>query len=362
MTDEMSLISNKLSSQYNLNMTDTDSAFEGFFPLDQEISLFYRAWGDKDAGIPVLFVHGGPGNCIADYKETNAKFFEPSRYYVIEVDQRGCGKSTPSVQADISNAKYYLDISIAQMSNDFERLRMYLGIEKWLVFGGSWGSTLSIDYAQRYAEKCLGLIIRGIYLNTKPEFDAIYARSSFAGNEKKLKDFDVFFELAQQEVARRGETELDPNDSERFIRLYEAMIQRGDRDACWRFYVFENNLAADSAEDWLDPFTISNETELGIAGCISFFECRLFLRGTFEDVVDLLGPMENIKNIPTWVVQGTGDECCPDMFARQLVDRLVTAGVTHKAQFVEAGHRASSSGITIALKAAVDDFYSNVKK
>lgn len=337
-----------------------DTAREAFLALDDKVSLWYRTWGNP-AGIPVVFVHGGPGNSVAHYKDINAKFFEADRYFVVEVDQRGTGNSTPSVEHDYRNMQHYLDISIAQMSNDFERLREHLNIDKWLVFGGSWGSTLGIDYAERYPDKCLGLIVRGLYLNTKKEFDAIYARKSFEADERRTKEFDIFFELAQQEVERRGEAPLDPNDSERFIRLYEAMIQRGDRDAMWRFYVFENNLVEEDASALLDPFTIVEDL-MPEAMAVSFFEARLFLRGTFEDVVDLLGAVDRLKDVPTWVVQGTGDEVCPEIFAQQFVERLVEVGVKHEAHFVDAGHRASSDGIATALKICVDAFYDTLSR
>ena len=97
------------------------------------IQLWYRTWGNKKHGIPVLFVHGGPGNCVADYQDINAKFFYLNKFYVIEVDQRGTGRSKPSVRDDWSNMQYYLDISIKQMSEDFEKLRKHLKIDHWLV-------------------------------------------------------------------------------------------------------------------------------------------------------------------------------------------------------------------------------------
>ena len=183
------------------------------------IMLWYRTWGNRESGIPVLFVHGGPGACTSDY--TNSVFFEADRYFVVEIDQRGTGNSKPSVRENFENMKVYLDITIQQMSADFEVVRETLGIQKWLVFGGSWGSTLGLDYAERYPERCIGVILRGIFLSTKDEFDAIYARDSFQGNMRRTAEFDVFFEAAQEEVKRLEEPELDPNDSERFIRIYE---------------------------------------------------------------------------------------------------------------------------------------------
>jgi proline iminopeptidase len=207
------------------------------------LKLWYHTWGNRE-GIPVLFVHGGPGNCVADYKGVNAHFFEPERYFVVEVDQRGTGNSTPSVREGHEHMKHYLDISIDKMSTDFEKVREKLEIEKWLVFGGSWGSTLGIQYAEDFPARCLGLIVRGIFLNSKAEHDEIFARESFEkeGSERQLKEFDIFFEPAREELRKKSSLVLNPNDSEQIVRLYEELIQRGDRNAIWRFRAFEDNL------------------------------------------------------------------------------------------------------------------------
>ena len=125
-------------------------------------------------------------------------FFDPALFFVVEVDQRGTGSSQPSVRDSHTHMQRYLDISIAQMSADFETARAHLGIERWLVFGGSWGSTLGLDYAERYPSRCLGLIVRGIYLNTKPEFDAIYSRAPFLNNARRLAEFVRATNTAQE--------------------------------------------------------------------------------------------------------------------------------------------------------------------
>ena len=143
------------------------------------LALWYRTWGNAASGIPVLFVHGGPGNCVDDYQDVNARFFNAKKFYVVEVDQRGTGKSLPSVRDDVSHMALYKDITIAEMSADFEAVRKHLGLETWLVFGGSWGSTLGLDYAERYPERCLGLIIRGIFLDTEAEFNAMCVGLTF---------------------------------------------------------------------------------------------------------------------------------------------------------------------------------------
>jgi pimeloyl-ACP methyl ester carboxylesterase len=118
------------------------------------------------------------------------------------------GMARVQVRDDFKHMQRYRDISIAQMSADFEKVREHLQISQWLIFGGSWGSTLGLDYAQRYASVCLGLIIRGIYLNSKPEFDAIYSRSPFLADARRLAEFDTWQELAVAEAKQNGEPEL----------------------------------------------------------------------------------------------------------------------------------------------------------
>lgn len=181
------------------NIIQIQDAHEHMLDIGAGLSLWYRTWGNRATGIPVQFVHGGPGNAISDYGHTNANFFRAEKYYVVEVDQRGTGKSQPSVREDCRNSQYYTDISIDKMSHDFELLREELGFEKWLVFGGSWGSTLSLDYGTRYPERCLGLILRGIYLNTVPEFDEVFSRAPYLKNKKRLREFDTWFEMAARE-------------------------------------------------------------------------------------------------------------------------------------------------------------------
>ena len=213
------LVSTNMTSSSENKILAIHEAKQNLLDIGENgIKLWYQTWGNRLNGIPVLFVHGGPGNCVADYEGINEKFFDKDRFFVVEVDQRGTGKSQPSVRDDFANMKKYLDISITKMSADFELVREELGIKRWLVFGGSWGSTLGLHYAQTYPARCLGLIIRGIFLNTKEEFDAVYAQKSFDNNAHRLKEFKIFFDIVAQEAKKLGEPDLDANDSERFIR------------------------------------------------------------------------------------------------------------------------------------------------
>jgi len=401
----------------NNNDNDNDNA-----TLD--IRLWYRTWGNRSTGIPVLFVHGGPGSCVADYEGINSDFFDRSRYFVVEVDQRGTGKSEPSVRdrsvvgtdnvvEGVRNMRLYRGITIRQMSEDFERIREHLGIGRWLVFGGSWGSTLGLDYSQRYPKVCLGLIVRGIFLSTEEEMDIVYSINgmqklqAMIKTDRYIKEFNVFFEVAEREykkIAQRPESDkeyvasvlgknfkeeerkdktLDPNGVQTILRLYEHLILRGDREAIWKFYVFECNLMEEDVSKLLDPEVI-DESLYAEAQSVSFFEVRLFLNGVYEqdgppdERFDLLEGVQSLlaesleeacttectatdvtvgHRVPVWVVQGTGDAVCPEIFAKKLVDRLRERGVLMNAYFVDGGHASSSTGIKDQLKIVVKEFH-----
>ena len=346
---------------FKYGIVPIEHAKEHYLDLGHGIYIWYRTWGNAKSGIPTLFVHGGPGNCIADYGMGNARFFERHKHFVIEVDQRGTGHSKPSLRDDCKNLEYYKDITIQQMSEDFEVLREALGIEKWLVFGGSWGSTLGIDYAERFPHRCLGLIVRGIWLNTAPEFDAIFIRKAYEGNRKELDMFDTWFELAARDAKEAGEPELDPNDGERFFRINGRMIQRCDTHAIWRAFAWETNLMEEDPANHLDPYEIKKD-RLPEATSVAFFENRMFLYGTYDEPMDLIGNVERLKPVNIWICQGLRDKVCPAKDgARLFVDALIRADVTTRSQFVDGGHEDSDPAIEKCLKDSVSDFLSTMK-
>ena len=121
-----SIFERKMSSVEN-KVLSMSQAEENLLDIGKGMKLWYRTWGNITKGIPVLFVHGGPGNSVDDYEGINEKFFDKDKFYVVEVDQRGTGKSQPSVRDDYKNMKLYMDISISQMADDFEQIREKLG-------------------------------------------------------------------------------------------------------------------------------------------------------------------------------------------------------------------------------------------
>mmetsp|Transcript_23857 Transcript_23857/g.49264 ORF Transcript_23857/g.49264 Transcript_23857/m.49264 type:complete len:365 (+) Transcript_23857:671-1765(+) len=301
------------------------------------------------------------------YNNINSKFFDYTKFFVVESDQRGTGRSQPSVWDDWRNMKYYEDITISLMAADFEVLREELGIDKWLVFGGSWGSTLSMFYGEQYPERSLGLIIRGVFLNTKPEFDDVYTPKRFIENknEKQIREFEYFFELAEQEAKDSGEAELDRYDSERIVKLYNGMIKRGDKMAIWVWYVFENNLMEEDPNKLLNFDKIDSKSFPEAAG-VAFFESQLFLDGLFKHPYRILERVRNLKEdlpapVHTWVCQGKRDQVCPPQYAQKLVDALQEANIPTYPHFIKAPHQCTDPVMQICLRETVEDFYEKYK-
>lgn len=338
-----------------------ERAIERTLDLGGEISLWYRVWGNLEQGIPVLFVHGGPGNCIDDYHNRTKRFFDYNVFYVVEVDQRGTGRSQPSVREDCQNLRYYKDLTIDQMSLDFEQVRQALNIDRWLVFGGSWGSTLSLDYAERFPHRLLGVILQGIWLCNRVQYDAVFTQRANQDNPKHLDDFKNWLKPAEEEARNSGEGDLDPNDSERFMHLYQRLIERCDMNAIWHWFVWMSNLQEEDPSNRLDLSRVDSGL-IREATSLAFFQNHLSLQGVFERPTGLLERVKNLNGTNVWVCQGLRDEICPAMVgAVPLVDTLVGNKVPVRATFVDGGHYSSDPEIERCYKEAVQDFLQHMK-
>jgi len=350
-----------LSSSSSKTTTTTTSNSRSSTP----IRLWFRTWGNVKTGIPVLFVHGGPGNAIADYHNGNRHFFDEERYFVIEVDQRGTGQSQPSVRADLANAVYYQnDISIDQIASDFEIIRETLGIEQWIVWGGSFGSTIAINYGTRYPERCTALILRGIYLDTIPEVYAVYAREMYQDNPKRLREFDILYNYAvSMEQRHNKNSTLSPNNAEELLRVYHRMIQGGDVKAIWHWYVFENNLMEEDPQYLLNPEEIV-DSRLPEAQSVAFFETQLWLRGSFDQPSNLLDRVNSLRQLPIWICQGNRDEVCRPKYAHMFVDAIRNATddtsteepLFLQTRFLDAGHEQTDPVIAQCLLESLEEF------
>ena len=288
-------------------------------------SLYWETSGNPD-GIPVLFVHGGPGSGTSPNQR---RFFDPERYRIVLFDQRGSGRSTPHGELT--------DNTTPLLIADMEALRDELGIETWLVFGGSWGSTLALAYAEAHPEHCRGLVLRGIFLCRKSEIDWF------------LVGIRAFFPEAQRQLA-----EFIP-ESERhdLLTAYHRRLVDPDpavhQPAAFEWATFEASCSTLLPNPDLVSAFGSDKTALSL----SRIEAHYFVNHIFLPDNSLLDNIDRIRHIPAAIVQGRYDGVCPIVSADEL------ARAWPEARYVivaDAGHSAFEPGITHELVTATDTF------
>jgi proline iminopeptidase len=291
--------------------------------VDDLHTLYVDESGSPD-GLPVLFVHGGPG---AGCDALSRRFFDPTLYRIVTFDQRGCGRSTP--HASLENNTTW------DLVADMERIRTHLGIDKWVLFGGSWGSTLSLAYAQAHPEHVHALILRGIFLCRPKEIHWFYQE----GASKLFPDYwqDYVAPIPPEE---RGN--LVPAFYKRLTGS-DQIAQMGAAKAwsCWE----GRTLTLRPCPDVVERF---HERALSIAR----IECHYFMHDAFLQPDQLLRDMPRIAHLPGIIVHGRYDVVCPLENAWELHQ----AWPNSELQVVrEAGHAASEPGIVDALVRATGD-------
>ena len=289
--------------------------------------IYYEQCGNP-RGKPALFVHGGPGGG----GDTNARgFFDPKGYRAILFDQRGAGRSRPLASLDDNTTWHLVD--------DIEALRRALGIARWLVFGGSWGSTLSLAYAETHPEAVTELVLRGIFLLRRKELDWFYQRGASA----------VF-----PEQWRRFAGWIPESEHGDLLAAYHRRLTSGTREQ-----------QLESARVWsiwegASSFLRPNEERARVFGepdfalALARIEAHYFVnRGFFEHEDELLDGVAAIRQIPTVVVQGRYDMVCPFETAWELHERWPEADFR---VVDDAGHSAYEPGILHELVSATDRF------
>ena len=294
----------------------------GMLAVDELHTIYWEEVGNPN-GIPVLFLHGGPG---AGLSPQHRRFFDPSAYRVILFDQRGAGKSTPLGEWRNNTTQLLIE--------DIERLRQMFDIRQWLVFGGSWGSTLALAYGQAHPERCLGFVLRGIFLCTKAEVDWFI-------NGVKWFYPELYEEfVAPIPQAERGD--LLKAYCERLL-CYDPAVYWPAARAWSRFEgrrVFLLPQPDEPSSDALD---------LGVGR----LESHYMLHGAFLDEDQLVRDIGRIAHLPATIVQGRYDVICPPLSAW----RLHTAWPGSKLEMIaDAGHGALEAGIARALVAATEQF------
>lgn len=288
--------------------------------------VYYEESGNKD-GIPVLFVHGGPGaGCASSHRQ----FFDPSQYRIILFDQRGCGRSTPHAELKSNTTDHLVA--------DMEKIRSELGIKQWLLFGGSWGSTLSLVYAQSHPDRVLGLILRGIFLCRPAEVRWFYQE----GANK------IFPDHWQHFVHPIPENEHDDLLTAHYQRLTgDDDIARMASAKAWS--VWEGRCSTLLPKRSVLDFFSNPHTALSLAR----IETHFFMNNSFLEPNQILANTEKLKDIPGIIVQGRYDVVCPMESAWEL-NRAWPDSILEI--IPDAGHAAFESGIINALIMATEDF------
>ena len=299
----------------------------GRLRLDDTHEIYWEECGNPD-GAPVVFLHGGPGSGCSP---THRRYFDPDHYRIVLFDQRGAGRSTPLGELG--------DNTTQHLVADIERLRDALGIDRWLVFGGSWGSTLALAYAQAHANAVTGLVLRGIFLGRRREIDWFVAGMARIFPEA----WRAFAEHLP--AAERGD----------LLGAYYARLTGDDETArmaaahAWSRYEGACSTLLPDAE--VAAAFEDDTTALGIAR----IEAHFFVNDCFLGENELLAGLDRIRHLPCAIVQGRYDIVCPIASADELARAWPEATYTI---VPDAGHAASEPGTKAALIAATERFKS----
>jgi len=299
----------------------------GFLQVSPIHTIYYEQCGNPN-GKPAVFLHGGPG---AGSSKKTRRFFDPQRYRIILLDQRGSGRSTPHAELR-ENTTWHL---VA----DIERIRTHLRIERWLVFGGSWGSTLALAYAQTHPERVAQLVLRGIFMLRRWELEWFY---------------------------QKGADALFPDAWERFLEPIPS-VERGDLISAYhrRLTSEDSAVRLKAALAWSiwegstsflinDPHYVSQTADAEFALAFARIECHYFVNGGFLEREDqLLANVKHIRHIPSTIVQGRYDVVCPMRSAWDLHRAWPEAQL----EIVDdCGHSAFELGIASKLVEATDRY------
>jgi len=291
--------------------------------------LYFEESGNRE-GKPALFLHGGPGGAT---DATMRRFFDPQRYRIVMFDQRGCGRSRPHASLH-ENTTWHL-------VEDIERLRVHLGIERWLIFGGSWGSTLALAYAQSHPERVSELVLRGIFLLRRWELTWFYQDPGGAAA--------LYPDLWEQYIEPIPPAERSDLIAAYYRRLTGEDQQELRRAACaWSIWEGATSFLRLNA-DYIAKFQVE-----AYAAAFARIECHYFVnRGFLRADDQLLADIGRMRHIPAVIVQGRYDVVCPMRSAWDLHRAWPEAQLR---VVPDAGHSAYEPGITHELVCATDAF------
>ena len=295
----------------------------GLLKLDGINEMYFEQSGNPK-GVPVVFLHGGPG---AGSSPSHRQFFDPGFYRIVIFDQRGAGRSTPLGSLH-NNTTPHLIV-------DLEQLRTHLGVQQWIVFGGSWGSTLALAYAEHYPERCLALVLRGIFLCRRSEIEwFLYGlRNIFP------------------EAWRTFASHLPASERGSILDAYHRLLNDSNPEvqlsAARSWSIYEGSCSTLLPNREVMASFASDRVALGLARIEAhYFKHNIFLPDNF-----LLENLPKIRHLPATIVQGRYDMVCPIVSA----DDLHRAWPEAEFRIIDAaGHSAFEPGIRVALISAME--------
>lgn len=272
------------------------------------------------AGFPVFFLHGGPGSQV---RAVHRRFFDPRFYRVVLFDQRGCGRSTPRGSIE--------ENTTARLVEDIETLRGRLGLERAMLFGGSWGATLALAYAAAHPRRVAAMVLRGVFLGSRQEVDWYLGR------------------LGEESVPQARRALAEGAGPDLLAHYHGRVVSRNDAAAAQRWVGYENAVMsldaghAAAANDPEDPATVLARARV---------QLHYLAHDCFLGQGALLGSLERLGGVPVLIVQGGRDRVCPPRAALELAARLPQAEVR---LIEDGGHSATGPAMARALRRAADD-------
>lgn len=299
----------------------------GMLKVSSLHTVYFEECGNPK-GKPIVFLHGGPGGgCSPDHR----RFYDPQHYRIILFDQRGCGKSTPFAELK-ENTTW-------DLVSDMEKIREHLKIDKWVVFGGSWGSTLAISYGIRHPDRCLGFVLRGIFLCRPWEINWFYQEGA------SLIYPDLWEKYWQQ---------IPENQRSNMVKAYYSQLTSSDENLKLTAAKIWSTWEASTSKLILDTSFVDDYEDPEKALPFARIECHYFINNSFFPTDNyLLENIHKINHLPCIIVHGRYDIVCPAKSAWE----LHKAWPGSKLSFIaDSGHSVMEIGITDKVIQATEDF------
>ena len=304
---------------------DISSRTEFYLPVSDVHQLWVAEYGNPE-GLPAVFLHGGPGAGCESY---HPRFFDPEKYRIILFDQRGSGQSTPHASLFENTTQHLIA--------DIEAIRNHLNIEKWVVFGGSWGSTLALAYAESYPQKVLGLVLRGIFLCRDEDIAWFYQRGASAVFPDYWQDYENV--IPKDERA---------NMVAAYYRRLTSDVPQVCMQAAREWSIWEGRTSTLHPKKSVTDHFGNDQVALSLAR----IECHYFMHNSYLEPNQLLRDAYQLKDTPGYIVHGRYDVVCP------MAQAFALHQVWPEADYYIAptsGHSATEPEIVSALVTATNE-------